>query len=257
MIGDGSPIFDQGAQVTESISSFLQHELMSLPVAGTYLISRGEEFRPDLIAYRIYGESSYWWLLMKYNRLTHIRQVVNGLKLIYPRISDVDGVNMDLAARSVTLLVEQPEVPGVADFIADFKIDQSAHMAGYYLILPGDNPVPVPPDIYFLAVEPILLDLSRLMSWNKAKWTSTDKLAYASSEANNFAKVYFAVPAEYFSVINIVNSQSDIAGSWIISDYDLQTKTDGVKKYKIFESPHNNLGKTDWVIRLGWSPTTG
>lgn len=47
--------------------------------------------RPDMLSYRIYGDSSYWWILCKINNIDDIWNDMDiGDDLIVPSISDIE-----------------------------------------------------------------------------------------------------------------------------------------------------------------------
>lgn len=71
------------------LTSLFVDKLEKLPVAGTYQVTT-ERFRPDLIAYRIYGAEQFKIILMMYNDLTSYLQIVPGLTLIYPSLRSVE-----------------------------------------------------------------------------------------------------------------------------------------------------------------------
>lgn len=47
--------------------------------------------RPDMLSYRIYGDSQYWWILCKINNIDDVWNDMNiGDDLIVPSISDIE-----------------------------------------------------------------------------------------------------------------------------------------------------------------------
>lgn len=53
------------------------------------------EHRPDLLSYDLYGNSSYWWVIVLINRnqlRDPIRNLKAGMELRVLRKSDIDGV---------------------------------------------------------------------------------------------------------------------------------------------------------------------
>jgi hypothetical protein len=55
-----------------------------------YQLDSYEAFRPDIISYRIYNTTSYWWILMKYNNIIDpLEELVPGLILKVPDASDI------------------------------------------------------------------------------------------------------------------------------------------------------------------------
>lgn len=71
--------------------------LSTLSVSGEYTV-QGEEGRPDNLSYSIYNDPQYWWILMLYNNLLTPNQVVTGLVVSYPSISDLETLLFSLKA---------------------------------------------------------------------------------------------------------------------------------------------------------------
>jgi nucleoid-associated protein YgaU len=47
--------------------------------------------RLDLVADDLYGDSGYWWMLARYNRLANPRALRPGQRLAMPRLDDAHG----------------------------------------------------------------------------------------------------------------------------------------------------------------------
>jgi hypothetical protein len=75
-------------------SKFLS-ELNKLPMYGKYLVTF-EEQRPDLLSYKIYGETQYWWILLEYNNLIGYESVETGMTLNYPSLLDLENLYFEL-----------------------------------------------------------------------------------------------------------------------------------------------------------------
>lgn len=70
-----------------------------LPLLGVFTVSV-EEHRPDLLAFNVYGQTDesykYWWVLMVYNDILVVKDLVLGMKIRYPSKSSVDSFMLDL-----------------------------------------------------------------------------------------------------------------------------------------------------------------
>ncbi len=77
------------------LNSYFIKEVRKLPLFGEYVI-QNEEMRPDLISYRIYGNTQYWWILLIYNKLTNHEELVNGVVLKYPSLEDLEDLYFKL-----------------------------------------------------------------------------------------------------------------------------------------------------------------
>lgn len=49
-----------------------------------YIIEKGYEFRPDLIAFKKYGEPNFWWKIMEVNGMKDIMEFKAGANIILP-----------------------------------------------------------------------------------------------------------------------------------------------------------------------------
>ena len=48
--------------------------------------------RPDIISYRIYGTSKYWWILCKVNQIDDLwNDLYIGMDLIIPAVADIQN----------------------------------------------------------------------------------------------------------------------------------------------------------------------
>jgi len=53
-------------------------------------VKYGDVSRPDIMSYRIYGSSEYWWILCKFNQIDDIwNDMYVGQDLIIPSIGDI------------------------------------------------------------------------------------------------------------------------------------------------------------------------
>jgi hypothetical protein len=48
------------------------------------VITKGAEYRPDLVAFDVYGSSNYWWSILEANNMSDIYQFVSGKTIILP-----------------------------------------------------------------------------------------------------------------------------------------------------------------------------
>lgn len=67
----------------DPLTSFFLRELPLLQSRGQYAITV-EEQRPDLISYKFFGTTEYWWLIMAYNKLLSVEELTTGTVLEIP-----------------------------------------------------------------------------------------------------------------------------------------------------------------------------
>lgn len=63
-------------------------------------IQRIDMYRPDMLSYRIYGESQYWWILCKINKIDDMwNDMYIGMDIIVPSMQDIIEFNSRVRAR--------------------------------------------------------------------------------------------------------------------------------------------------------------
>lgn len=77
------------------IPSIFHTLLTELPVAGAFTIT-SEQYRPDLISWKIYKSVDYQNLLMEYNGLYSYRHLKAGVVLKYPSLSKMEALFLSL-----------------------------------------------------------------------------------------------------------------------------------------------------------------
>lgn len=81
----------------DPLTGQFQYQLLSLPVAGEYLI-QGNVERPDAISYLIYGDPQYWWILLMYNGILDVSGISTGTVISYPSIDNLENLLFSLKA---------------------------------------------------------------------------------------------------------------------------------------------------------------
>lgn len=82
------------------LDSFFLISLYGLPTIGTFRIS-SEEYRPDLVAYKIYKDVQYWWILMLYNNFMHYRDLKVGTSVNYPSGASIEDLYFKLKSKEL------------------------------------------------------------------------------------------------------------------------------------------------------------
>lgn len=77
------------------LNSYFLENFKSIPQAGTFVISV-EEQRPDLISNNIYGTVFYWELLLLYNDILDLSELVNGKIIKYFSVRDLEALFFNL-----------------------------------------------------------------------------------------------------------------------------------------------------------------
>jgi hypothetical protein len=104
------PVFDV-------LASYFWNKVPDLLLGGNYLVV-GEANRPDLISYRIYGDTQYYWIIMLYNGISFNEDVVMGLTLNYPSLKDLEDLyfklnSLQTNANAAAILAAEAPTPAV------------------------------------------------------------------------------------------------------------------------------------------------
>lgn len=98
---DMAKFIEFDGQAYDILMSYMIRKIKSFQVRGYYEVS-GEESRPDLVSYYIYGRTMYWWVIMIYNDLLEADQVTLGLRIKYPAVKDIEELYFSLNNKSKT-----------------------------------------------------------------------------------------------------------------------------------------------------------
>ena len=80
-------------------SSFVK-QLRALKSAGSISVL-SQEVRPDLLAYDIYGSTQYYWIVMIYNDIIAVEDIIIGTIIRYPNLNDVERIYFGLKSNQV------------------------------------------------------------------------------------------------------------------------------------------------------------
>tara|TARA_B100000700_G_scaffold311500_2_gene393635 strand:+ start:101917 stop:102783 length:867 start_codon:yes stop_codon:yes gene_type:complete len=112
--------YSEKGGVYDILDSHFLAELARMPMAGTYVVVE-DEGRPDVIAYKLFGSTEYWWILMAYNNLVIPSQLVAGATIKYPNIQRLETMYGKLAAqeRHVNNKLVEANTPNQRALIGD------------------------------------------------------------------------------------------------------------------------------------------
>lgn len=82
----------------EKIGAYYKEEIevKNLTVDGVFEVTT-QEYRPDKISAEIYnGQTQYWWLLMEFNSIIDIFQIVSGVQIKYFKINELENIYFTL-----------------------------------------------------------------------------------------------------------------------------------------------------------------
>lgn len=73
----------------DPLNSYMLININRLPEQGTIILNN-QELRPDLLSYKIYGDTQYWWILLKYNNIIDLNDLYKGRVISYPSLNDIE-----------------------------------------------------------------------------------------------------------------------------------------------------------------------
>lgn len=80
-----------GVTLNDFVNSYYNRYFIIKRPLGNYTIKQQDVQRPDLICYKIYGTTNYWWMLMRYNNIFDIwNDLYIGQTLNTPNSLDFD-----------------------------------------------------------------------------------------------------------------------------------------------------------------------
>lgn len=79
----------------DPLTSRFFRDLRDLEIEGFFVV-QGEGTRPDTISFKIYGDHQYWWVIMLYNDLFEVEDIVSGTSLKFPSLSGIEDLFFSL-----------------------------------------------------------------------------------------------------------------------------------------------------------------
>jgi len=76
-----------GEQKTLTFETYLKTEYIPTGKENITIISKGVEYRPDLVSYDYYGHVDNWWKIMEANGMKDIWDFKAGTTIILPDVS--------------------------------------------------------------------------------------------------------------------------------------------------------------------------
>lgn len=91
----GLEIIDRN-ETYDQLSSELLDRVNLLPPVMSYTIGV-EQFRPDLIAFDVYGFTQYWQIILEYNQIIDVGELVAGKVLKLPRLRELEEAILEFS----------------------------------------------------------------------------------------------------------------------------------------------------------------
>lgn len=86
---------------SDPISSKFMEDLKAIPPGGSYRVT-GNEHRPDRISMDIYKNFQYWWIIMVYNDILKVEDLVAGLTILFPDVDSLEDLYFGLNTQEIS-----------------------------------------------------------------------------------------------------------------------------------------------------------
>jgi len=77
------------------LTSYFMLKIDGLKPIGSFTVT-SEAGRPDVVSYKLYGSTQYWWVILAYNNMVHHDELVTGTVLKIPSLSDMESLYFQL-----------------------------------------------------------------------------------------------------------------------------------------------------------------
>ncbi len=86
---NNSPVIYYTDLMRITFTTYKRQPLTTSPLDKFMIISKGFEFRPDLVSQRAYGFPDYWWKIMETNGLFDVYDFKAGVNIRIPDINSI------------------------------------------------------------------------------------------------------------------------------------------------------------------------
>jgi nucleoid-associated protein YgaU len=80
------------ANGNDPLTDKLISKIQGISYTRTFVVQKMDEFRPDKIAAKIFGDSELYWLILEYNKLSSFAEIVPGLELKIPSFNELNNL---------------------------------------------------------------------------------------------------------------------------------------------------------------------
>jgi hypothetical protein len=81
---NNSKILYYGDRKLITFETYKRTPYVSTSTDRFYVITKGTEYRPDLVSFRVYGSPSFWWKIMEANNMKDIMEFKAGANIVIP-----------------------------------------------------------------------------------------------------------------------------------------------------------------------------
>ena len=82
------------------LTSRLLRDIKRLPEKQKYYV-QSEEGRPDLVSYRVYRDTQFWWIVLFYNDIIDVDDLEIGMTLSLPSVTDLENLLFSLRSKEL------------------------------------------------------------------------------------------------------------------------------------------------------------
>jgi hypothetical protein len=85
----------------DPLNSRFLSRVRKLPVRGQFVVTV-QESRPDVLSYKIFGDTQYWWILLFFNKIQDPDQLATGDVINYFSIQELENLLFSLKAKQTS-----------------------------------------------------------------------------------------------------------------------------------------------------------
>jgi len=82
----------------DPLNTAMFEDIKKLAHGGDFIVT-GEEGRPDLVSFKIFGDTQYWWVILLYNAKTNVDAIAEGDRLRFPDLNALEDLFFSLKSR--------------------------------------------------------------------------------------------------------------------------------------------------------------
>lgn len=83
----------------DPLQDVIAQKVLTINEYTTHTVTQDERAAPDLISWREYKTTDFWWHIIAYNELISYREIVEGLVLRIPKMANIIALTTDSALR--------------------------------------------------------------------------------------------------------------------------------------------------------------
>jgi hypothetical protein len=80
------------ANGNDPLSDKLLCKLQALSTRNTHIVQKMDEYRPDKLAAKLFGDSQLYWVILEFNKLLSFSEITSGRTLKIPDMNELNNL---------------------------------------------------------------------------------------------------------------------------------------------------------------------